>query len=30
VEEYFTAGGGAVVVHYTLEMKEGKGIGGTT
>ena len=26
VEEYFSAGQGAVVVHYTLEMKEGLGV----
>ena len=30
VEEYFSGGQGAIIVHYTLEMKEGKGIGGTT
>jgi hypothetical protein len=29
VEEYFSGGQGAVVVHFTLDMKEGKGVGGT-
>ena len=30
VEEYFSGGQGTVIVHYTLEMKEGKGVRGTT